>query len=332
MKNLFTATTALVFVVLICGVAFLGCEGEEGPTGADGADGNGSCGSCHNVTTSVLAKQMQWEESGHATGTAAAYAGGRSSCTMCHSSEGFTDKLAGNEAVNRTDVTPVNCRTCHNIHTNYDSTDYALATTAPVELTGTMYTGAVIDIGKGNLCANCHQTRARSYEENGLVVDGTDMVDINSSHWGPHYGTHSNYLTGNGGFEVPGSLQYTNSYHTTGVEDGCVTCHLHNDNHTFEPDEDACAVCHADIDGIDEFRGVQDDISALMTELETALLADSLLAGEPGDTHPNNGVTRSANKAGALLNFLGMRSDGSLGIHNTKYQRAMLQNSIEVFE
>ena len=330
MKKTTAVSIVFAWVFLVCVVSlFLGCEGEQGPTGP-GADSSGSCGSCHDVSTSILAKQTQTATSGHGTGTS--YLRSTSaSCALCHSSEGFSMMVAGEEVTGIDAPTRQNCRTCHNIHKNYDETDYALATTAPVELTGTVYTGTTIDIGKGNLCSTCHQTRFRGYEEDGLVVGGGDYTNT-SSHFGPHHGTQANYLTGNGGFEVPGTLAYTNSYHATGVEDGCVTCHVHEGDHTFEASEDACAVCHTDIDGIDEYRGVQDEFALLMTELETVLLADSLLAGDPGDTHPNTPITRSANKMGALMNFMGLVDDGSLGIHNTKYQRAMLQNSIEVFE
>jgi hypothetical protein len=277
----------------------------------------------------VLAKQMQYATSQHATGTTAVYAGGRGGdddCTKCHSNEGFKENQAGMTLTAKSDVTPVNCRTCHNIHKNYDETDYDLSTMEPVALMGGVYDGTTIDIGKGNVCANCHQSRPRE----GLEVGG-DNVYLSSKYWGPHHGTQSNYLTGNGGYETAGSMSYSNSRHAT-LDDGCVTCHMHESNHSFVPDEDACMKCHADIDGIDEYRGVQDDIADLMMELETLLLADSLVYGDHGDLHAVSGQTVSADKAGAVFNFLGLVDDGSLGIHNTKYAKAILTNSIEVFK
>ena len=327
---------ALSFIFLICVVAvFLGCEGEQGPTGPAGADGTALCGTCHDVSTSVLAKQMQTATSGHGTGTS--YLRGTSArCALCHSSEGFSMMVAGEEVTGIDAPTRQNCRTCHPIHKNYNSTDYALATTEPVELTGSMYTGGVtIDMGKGNLCANCHQTRLRGYEEDGLVV-GSDAEFEIPGHYSLHHGVQANFLTGNGAFEVAGSLEYTNSYHATGVEDGCVTCHVHEGNHTFEASEESCstAACHGEsFDSDVKWDDVQDEFAALMTELEVTLVANSLLVSDgDGGYEPNEEFVTTANKAGALLNYMGMLDDGSGGLHNTKYQRAMLQNSIELFD
>ncbi len=343
MKKTTAVSIVFAWVFLVYAVSvFLGCEGEQGPAGPAGSAGTdvkALCGTCHDVTTSVLAKQVQWASTAHATGGSWGR-GSSDGCAACHSHEGFTIMITegippGSELEDRASSSPTsaNCRTCHNIHKNYDETDYALATTAAVELTGSMYTGGVtIDLGKGNLCANCHQTRLRGYEEDGLVP-GSDAEFEIPGHYSLHHGVQANFLTGNGAFEVAGSLEYTNSYHATGVEDGCVTCHVHEGDHTFEASEDACAVCHTDIDGIDEYRGVQDEFAALFTELEVALVADSLLVSDgEGGYEENEDFVTTANKAGALLNYMGILDDGSDGIHNTKYLRAMLQNSIEVFE
>jgi len=129
---------------------------------------------------------------------------------------------------------------------------------------------------------------------------------------------------------VPGAASYTNSAHAGAVADGCVTCHMHGDIHSFEPSEDACIVCHADIDGFD-YRDIQTEMEELMDELQAALIADGLLLEEDGETHPNDEAVTTHNKAGALFNYQGLVSDGSYGIHNTKYTRAILQNSIDLF-
>ena len=332
MKKTFNGALVVMQLIAVCAlISFTGCEGPEGPigpAGTAGVSGTGDCGTCYDVSTSILAKQIQWEESLHGSG--GAYVRGSSaSCAPCHSSEGFSMKVAGMEVTGSDDPTPVNCRTCHDIHTNYDITDYALATTAPVELTGSMPSTMTVDIGKGNLCANCHQTRNRS--SYGLEVGGPD-VTITSSHYGPHHGVQTNCLVGESAFELPGTLAYTNSAHATAVSDGCVTCHL--SSHTFEASEDACETCHADIDGFD-YRGVQTEIKGLVVELAALLYADGLIEhaepDEDGAYHNLKKTTTSA-KAGALFNFIWVANeDGSNGIHNTKYTRAMLQNSIEAF-
>ncbi len=336
----------LSFVVLVSVFSLMmGCEGEQGPTGAAGAtgatgppsDGSGSCGSCHDVTTTVKAKQMQWELSKHATG--GMYVRGTSAtCAPCHSNEGFRQKIAGLEVTAAANPTPQNCRTCHNIHKTYSVADFERSTTAPVELTGSMYTGTTIDIGQGNLCANCHQTRYRDY---GLEVGGPD-VEVTSTHWGPHYGTHAPIFTGNNGFEIPGSLKYENSPMTEYVTDGCVTCHMgefsrdHRGGHTLHPNLATCEGCHGDLDSFDR-NGVQTEIIALTVKLRDILIADGLLAGEGDDLwHDYHPVVQeekvSSDKAGALFNYRFVSTEGSHGVHNTKYTRALLQNSIEVFE
>jgi hypothetical protein len=187
-----------------------------------------------------------------------------------------------------------------------------------------MYNGETVDFGKGNLCANCHQTRPRSY---GLELGGAD-VEINSSHWGPHHGTQANVFAGSGGYEVAGSVAYTNSAHTTVVSDACVTCHL--ESHNFEADTDACEACHADIEDMD-YRGIQAEVGLLFDQLAEHLIELGVLELEDGEYHPHSGVTVTNAQAGALLNFFMIMEEGSFGVHNAKYTKALLTNSIEVF-
>jgi len=124
MRNLTAVLAVFAFVILVGGVTiFFGCGGEEGPTGPAGADGTALCGTCHNVSTTVLAKQVQWQASVHATG-GNSERGGSASCAVCHSSEGFSLAIAGGTAIGIDNPTQPNCRTCHNIHTNYDETDH----------------------------------------------------------------------------------------------------------------------------------------------------------------------------------------------------------------
>ena len=328
----------LVFICVL--ISFMGCEGEKGPTGP-GADSSDSCGSCHNVSTDILAKQVQYEASVHATGGHGGY-GTRDSCSHCHSHEGFEAALAtGEKGLIFENSTPPNCRTCHNIHKNYDETDYALSTTAAVAIISPLAgdTPLTIDIGKGNLCANCHQSRDRGYE---IAVGGSDF-EI-PGHFGPHHGPQSNVLVGFGGVEITGSESYTNSAHTTAVTNGCVTCHMaenyrnQSGGHTFNVNETGCVACHADIDDLEDYRGAQDEISELFDELAVLLVADSLLVLDDDDpedlleSEANEDKIASSAQAGALLNLWLLLEDKSLGIHNYKYTKALLTNSIEALE
>lgn len=322
----------VILLVIAVWSGFSGCDGPQGPEGPRGLLGpagpqgdqginpSDQCGTCHNVSTTILAKQKQYQQSQHFLGTAYPRASS-ATCAPCHSNEGFRQKIAGETVTGQTDPTPVNCRTCHNIHTGYTAADFALSTEAPVLLTGVMPTTEVVDIGKGNLCANCHQTRPSS---NGLSVGGPN-VNITSTHWGPHYGTQSNILSGNSGFEIAGSLSYTNSAHTTAADDGCVTCHTMS--HDLKPTVNSCKVCHSTAANFD-INGVQTEIEALADTLHNKLMAAGL-ADEEGHAVVKSDVTSA--QAGALMNYLLIHSDGSHGVHNKNYTKALLQNSIEVF-
>lgn len=339
-KDVFIVITA-VFLICVFS-ALIGCEGERGPAGpagGDGADGTALCGTCHNVSTDILAKQVQWQASVHATGGHGGY-GTRNGCSHCHSHEGFELAMAGETDLVSENSTPPNCRTCHNIHKNYDETDYALSTTAPVEIASPMLADIpeTIDIGKGNLCAHCHQSRERELE---LVVGGGDVI---ADHLDPHHGPQANIFAGFGAFEIPGSESYTNSSHTTAVTDGCVTCHMAENNrnrsggHTFVVNETGCEACHTDIEDIEDYRGAQEETTELLEELAVLLVADGLVElddDDPEDLLESDSIedqTISSAKAGAVLNFYFVLEDKSLGIHNMKYTTALLKNSIEALQ
>jgi hypothetical protein len=230
--------------------------------------------------------------------------------------------------------TPQNCRTCHQIHTNYDNTDFALTTEAPVRI---RLSGEVVDFGKGNLCAMCHQPRIM---EPMPTVGGGD-VEITSSHWGPHHGTQAAILGGTGGYEVTGSVPYIKQFvHKTLIDDGCVTCHMatafgdkaggHTMKMTYDsdtPNTAGCVFCHADIETFD-LNGVQTEIASLLDELKTLLIANNVI---DDSDHAVPGTVPS-DEAGSLMNYLLILEDGSLGVHNTRYSRTLLQNSIEALK
>jgi len=309
-----------------------GPAGPEGPAGAGGADGTAgadgasamatdlTCTECHNDTTIISGKKTAWESSIHGSGTAAAYAGGRGGCEGCHSGGAFKEMIAAGLSPDTfeggvADVTHQDCRTCHMVHTSYTGDDWALTTNAPVALYA--FEDATYDGGQGNLCAVCHQPR-RQMEPG---VDG--MFEITSTHWGPHHGPQSTMLLGIGG---AGATEGKPSAHATMVEDGCVTCHLgENDDHTFEPDVAACQGCHADLEDFD-LNGAQSEVEAMAAELGELLEAAGLLH----DGHPNPG-TYTEDQAQAAWNYIYIvLEDKSLGAHNMAYTKAMLEAGLEV--
>ena len=299
-----------------------GPEGPAGPAGEAGmAASDAACSDCHNDSSAMAGIAKQWEESLHASGTAAAYAGGRGGCSDCHSSEGFSTMVAGGYAPDSgefADPRPVgpDCRACHQVHTSYTGADFALEVSEPVALNA--FEDVTYDGGAGNLCATCHQPRRAFAAEDGIV-------NISSTHWGPHHGPQSAMLLGVGGAGAEGSA----SMHYQLVEDGCVTCHLgENANHTFEPQMAACETCHADAESFD-VNGKQTEIEALTVELYDLLVANGLWDAEEDENIV--GEFPEA-QAAAVWNYIYIvKEDKSMGAHNADYTEALLNASIAAF-
>jgi len=301
-----------------------GAEGAQGEAGAAGEMAELTCTECHNDTTELSGKAESWEESLHGNGTATAYAGGRAACAGCHSGGGFSAAIAAGvnnaDAQESADPNPSrpDCRACHQIHTSFTGEDWALETTDPVALLA--FEDTTFDGGMGNLCVNCHQPR-RAFPE---AVDG--MVEITSTHWGPHHGPQSAMLLGIAG---GGGVEGSPSAHATMVEDTCVSCHLgEGDIHTFEPDVAACQSCHADIEDFD-VNGLQTEVQAMLDELEEALIAKGWLDEEG---HPAVTSIPEA-EAAALWNWIYIaHEDKSLGVHNSAYTKALIEAGLAALE
>ena len=288
----------------------------------------GDCMACHNDTTVITGKQFAMEETLHAIGTSAAYAGGRGSCTACHSGASFSAMVAAGQNPSEfqtvTDITRQDCRACHKIHTTYTAVDWALETTAPLNLYA--FGELMFDGGKGNLCANCHQPRRQI-----AAPDPNDNIRVTSTHWGPHHGPQSVMLLGTGG----AGLEGVPSYHYRLVRDTCVTCHIGADaSHTFEAVEASCEVCHAPED---DLGGAQAAVQALIVQLGDLLVAKDLLAeeveeGEVVGYHPVVG-TYPAAQTQALWNYIFIAiEDASSGAHNPPYTKALLEASIAALQ
>jgi len=298
-----------------------GPEGPAGPAGADGADAVAAeaemtCSECHDDSSVLTGKQFEWAESNHGISESAAYAGGRSSCTGCHSGASFSDMVAAgltpDQVESVTAVTKQDCRACHQVHTTYTGADWALETTDPVAMYP--FEGVTYDGGKGNLCANCHQAR-RPIED---AVDG--QREITSTHWGPHHGPQANMLLGIAG---AGEVEGKPSAHYSMVEDTCVACHA--GSHTFEPDIASCQGCHADIEDAD-FSGLQTEVQAMLDELKEGLVALGYLDEEG---HPVVSAGPEAEVAAAWNYIYIAIEDKSLGVHNPAYTKALLQASLD---
>jgi hypothetical protein len=299
-----------------------GAASLAGPVAQAGPDL--TCTVCHNDTTLITGKETAWSTSVHGTGTA--YLRGTSAdCAGCHSGGGFSAMVAAGltpDKVTDGDPNPTrqDCRACHNIHTTYTADDWSLETTAPVTLFA--FEGVTFDGGKGNLCANCHQPRGTM-----AAADANGMVSVDSTHWGPHHGPQSAMLLGIGG---AGDVAGTPSPHSMAVADTCVTCHLYNNNHSFDPNVAVCQQCHGADTANFDINGVQTQVDGLLADLKAALVAKGMLT--EADDSPVVGEYPEA-QAAALWNYIYVsHEDKSKGVHNPDYTIALLQAGIDALK
>jgi hypothetical protein len=204
------------------------------------ANQTAACMDCHNaVKYDVAAAKAGYEYSGHFAGTrtyavaegawamenagsVAAGEGANTSCSKCHSDEGFKAWLGATShpkyqtatsAVDQYNSAPVGgaspgCFTCHDPHTEKtmalrtiaavdlsSSISYATkATASGVTTITTVAFATKYDGGKGNLCANCHQDRRGvqdslnptiAKDASAATVAGTTTANARYLHQGP---------------------------------------------------------------------------------------------------------------------------------------------------
>ncbi len=347
MKTKFVLAAFVVGLVIL---SFGACEGDKGdigpagpvgPEGPIGQAGVENCKDCHGSSQLITSKLFQWESSVHATG--GHYERNTAECAGCHTSQGFLDMMfSGTETATMDieDPLPQNCYTCHQVHQTYTDEDWTLTHTDPV----TLWTGAnTVDLGQANLCLNCHQTRRR--DDPALPTPGdTDSLVITSPFWGPHHGAQGALFTGSSAFEI--GTGYENSLHTTLVENACITCHMaavsganaagghtfHVISETGDLNMNGCVQCHSDAGELQMMvDGTQAEIETLLEELKVELEAIGILSFQFGADRATAG-TWDPTHVGALWNYLYVEEDKSHGVHNYKYAKTLLENSIDALQ
>ena len=336
-KHSFINTAALLFLSSAMVMSLV--SSCEGPEGIAGVDANETCKQCHNGESVLIAKISQAGNSMHQTGITSFENG--TSCAPCHTHQGFMEALArdtfGTVAA-ISNPSAVNCRTCHAVHENYDSTDFAVRIDGPVNL---RIIAGTLDLGKSNICASCHQPRSVS----GYPVLGGGDFNVTSSRLPGHYGAQATILAGIAAYEVPGSASYPTAANAhMSQTDGCITCHMAEPigslagGHTMKmADEEegenlaSCEACHSTIEDFD-YNGVQTEVEGLLVQLADALVADGILSATGSVKASSSApLSLSSDKYGALLNYAMVKNDRSNGVHNPGYVKALLVNSIEVF-
>ena len=345
----------VLFGVLIAIAAFAtacagpaGPEGPAGPAGPAGPQGEPgaaapaadlTCTECHNDTDIITGKKAPWQASAHGAGTAFLEESDRNTCVFCHSGSAFSEAIAAGKnftQVEGGDANPTHqdCRTCHQIHVTFTSADWALETDAPVT---TVISGATFDGGSGNLCANCHQARRylagfASKDANGNVIPDkfTPTARFNT-----HYSVQVDSLMGTVDVNAPLGVDGKPGAHYSMVENTCVGCHMgESAAHGFEPQLAACQACHTDAESLD-VNGAVTAFEEKVAELKTALVAKGLMNDDGSNVLKNadgSAVQLDPAQAAALFTYHLIEEDGSNGVHNPNYYKALVEAALKALE
>jgi len=325
-------------------------QGPTGPSGINGINSNQNCTQCHSSSQTIVAKQREWEQSGHSaieSGNSFDYAGTRGGCMPCHNGSIYPRYIKGDKDSTHyveelANAIGPNCRTCHQIHKDFDSTDWAFndSITNPVKLIADP-TAPKVDFGKGNMCVNCHMARGKEIYDT-LTADSVKMFQRTAAHHGPMV----DLVLGQGGYEFTGQTVTTakpamvDAPHLD-LDDGCVTCHMGKAagyNHTFKPNVKSCKPCHT-LTNFDK-SGVVTEVGKLQTEIIDSLVSKKMLirdaASVIGVSVPSAAYAATAKFpkkwVGAAHNLILTLEDRSLGVHNGPYIKYLLKNSLEVLK
>lgn len=265
-------------------------------------------------------------------------------------------------------VAAVNCTTCHSVTPATDPHRTGAATYAPGSfplrvpvgvndvafLSKSPDTTAVTGQSAGargfsNTCMWCHKSRK----------DVTNYVTASnniSQYWGPHEGPQADVYTGKGGYHF-GSNVYGTATHETKLT--CTDCHMADSaangnfpDHSFYPQLSVCtATCHVGEKSFNinsaqtAFAGkttTNPVFESYLGELERLLnteglitrsLTTGLTAAELGDGNFQLDTGRSASgvtadKAGALYNYFLLARGSAKVVHNPKYARQLMWDSV----
>jgi len=316
----------------------------------------GPCLTCHDAPSKHLLGSY-WQASAHATMPLSGEEAGRTQCYPCHSGAGFV-KMANNPggaptpAYNlATDNIPtISCATCHDPHSDKNPNQLRLVKLDT--LPNGVKTPAGVG-GKGLLCMNCHHGRVNA---NTAVANAQKKF---TDRFYNHYSGQTDNYFGSNAYEF--GMQLTGMMSHAGVKDACVTCHMStrvngssvHSNHEMKMTDaagkdivTACVNCHGNIASFHDIKASSDydgdgKIEASMSEVEGLL--EVLKAQLPKDA-TGEVVTMAKDSllvknhprfpavVGAIWNYHYVRTDRSMGAHNTKYAVAILQAALRAID
>lgn len=176
-------------------------------------------------------------------------------------------------------------------------------------------------------------------------VGATGDYTITSTRYGPHHGAQGTMFAGvgvSGAYEIGDG--YENSLHTSLVADACITCHMAPvidgrgaGGHTFRVETaegdlntNGCVQCHSDTDALETlFASTQEGIDVLVDSLAVKLREIGILRADANRSVPG---TYDAVEVGCYYNYIFIVEDQSKGVHNAKYTKTLLENSLDALQ
>ncbi len=349
------------FVDLASTPQFVGvqCEDCHGPAGQHVANvedvslrpvvsiAGDVCGNCHGIDT--YPQFLQWRQSAHAVVTdvpAEDFAAGQllSICGPCHSGDyRFEAFIEGNknvpptllQGVPRDQQNAVTCVICHDPHARTgnavnpdDDRDFQLRYPEAASPDPTNVIAVITNPSQYNLCGQCHHSRGDTWK---------------ATERSPHHSLQANMYIGDMpmpvGQEGTPLVENTRSVHRF-VPAQCATCHMFREpsvsefappiaGHTFVVNLDACSSatgCHPSPAGADADRAaLQSEVQSRLDNIAAALgpistWGYSAEGGPPASAQA--GIPDTIKQVRFLYFYV--LNDGSLGVHNPAYTRAIL--------
>ncbi len=255
------------------------------------------CATCHSWELSPI--YQEWKDSHHGEDiknlTDLPFF--RNDCLSCHSAE-YILAEQGEKPTKFEVSTGITCVACHDPHVETEN-------------------GAHLRYAKAELCVTCHMN--------------SDSAPNDKSERYPHpHQTQGNIYFGEGGYPL---TEVRNSAHSNADEfpNACLECHQSEAQinpeipheyatHTFEPNiPSACVRCHGD-SVVPQLANTQNEIQERLDALSIYFDEESPNFIDPESLSDEDFINYNR----ALFNFDMVDADGSLGVHNGRYVRALL--------
>ena len=344
--------------------ATIGCENCHGAGGVHASTGDTTaisipykpqvCGQCHEEYWRHTV-YTQWRSSLHSNPVfegrtvADSLRNNLNDCNRCHDGRDFIGYYSYNRkdpiALNKGDMTPIGCQTCHDPHGGPGESSLRVPTTGSDTLAnGVSYSSA----GTGRACISCHSARRNNTAY--VTIKGSF-----SSTWGPHENTQGDVLWGKNAASFPGSVFISGSHKN--ISGACVGCHMATTTDTGTVTHDkvgghsmnlhysatnydhvkGCLGCHPGVTSFDDFMAPDDfdhdnNIEPWQKEVEGCIKNLRIALPPAGlDSVDWRIIARDSmnlNLRKSYWNYRMISADGSLGMHNPFYTVQVLLASI----